>query len=160
MKKNILLLTFCIFHCFACNHSDVLNHLGNGYYYMSEGTMLKMIFLSHNEKEANHDKISIYPTVESFVADDDFIIARQVPNKEGVKWIFYPFTDIQVDSLIKNDLYFEEVFANKINYWIIEKKKHKVFGPYNELDFNKKKNDLNISEKMIFGKLPDIPNNK
>jgi len=77
------------------------------------------VSIDENPFKETMNEISIYPTVESFVVDEDFIIVKQVPDKEGIKWIFYPFTDEQVDSLIKCDSYFEKIFTNKINYWII-----------------------------------------
>ncbi|MDH8701624.1 hypothetical protein M2138_000971 [Dysgonomonadaceae bacterium PH5-43] len=153
MKQNILLLALCLLLSSSCNFSDEVNHLGDGFYYMNEGSVLKMIFLSHEEKEPRLDEISILPKVESYVFDESFIVVKQIPDKIGLGWVLGFVVDEQteerIDSLIQNNTYYKEVFSNKINYWIILKKKHQVLGPYNESNFNKERRELNILDEMI-----------
>lgn len=50
---------------------------------------------------------------------------------------------IIVDSIVENNTYYKKLLKNKINYYIIDKKKDSVYGPFNKkefIDFKEKKN--------------------
>ncbi len=50
-----------------------------------------------------------------------------------------------VDSLIKHNLYYKNIFNKKYNYWIINKKEKKLLGPFTYKEFQTKKMELDIS---------------
>jgi len=52
------------------------------------------------------------------------------------------------DSIIKIDKEYQKIFINEINYWIIEKKTNKVFGPYSEQLYLNKKIELGVSKSL------------
>ncbi len=58
--------------------------------------------------------------------------------------------DNYVDSLFKNNPYYKKIFANKVNYWIIEKFTDSLIGPLNKLEFDAKRESLGISDKLKF----------
>ncbi|GHT79436.1 hypothetical protein AGMMS50262_23120 [Bacteroidia bacterium] len=147
----LLLLCILVFSCGGW--SDLLLNMGSGYYYDGEGPSSNMIFLSYSEKDSSIDEMSVYPTVKNFAYDEEFVIATQVPDKEGIMARVFKFVDpsfeVKLDSLIQNDPYFNNIFANDTNYWIIDKARHIVLGPYNKIDFAIKSKELNISKKLI-----------
>ena len=49
------------------------------------------------------------------------------------------------DSIIKYDPYFKRSLSRKKNYWIIEKKKNLVLGPYSKPQYLMKRKELNIA---------------
>ena len=52
---------------------------------------------------------------------------------------------IASDSIVKNDPFYKQIFAEKINYWIIDAENNIRFGPYNKNEFEKEIEVKNIS---------------
>ena len=92
----------------ACN-SDLTVNLGDGYFYRYEGNSLRDI---HCERARGGE---IPATVLAYDYDDDFIIAKQVPNLEQD-----PLYDIE---------YQYERGTGVFYYWLIVKDGDLVFGP-------------------------------
>lgn len=99
-------------------------------------------------------KNNIYPTVEKFVFHNDYILVKQRPKKDlyqkAIIWEYESiFTNekskIVTDSIINRDPYFQKIFKNRINYWIIDVKKEILYGPFNLNEFNSKKKQLSVS---------------
>lgn len=102
-------------------------------------------------------KTIIYPTVENYDNDENYILVRQRPNKEMYKsqltWqLEHVFTNEKshyvADSLMTYDTYFKNVFSNSVNYYIIDIKKEILYGPFDLNEFNAKKKQLNINTKL------------
>ena len=52
------------------------------------------------------------------------------------------------DSLLHNDPYYKTIFRRKRNFWIIQKEKDVLFGPFNFQQFNQQREILGISLKL------------
>ena len=52
------------------------------------------------------------------------------------------------DSLLRNDPYYQTIFRHKRNFWIIQKEKDVLFGPFNFQQFNQQKEIMGISLKL------------
>ncbi len=53
-------------------------------------------------------------------------------------------------KIIKEDSYFKEMFSRKINYYIIDKQKQEVYGPFSKENYLTKRKELKVSETLIF----------
>lgn len=76
-----------IFYVIVGCQADKLHHMGSGYYYDGEGNGSNRIFLSLQNKTSQGvsiDRIIIYPSVDFYNYDDNYILARQFPDLEGV----------------------------------------------------------------------------
>ena len=52
------------------------------------------------------------------------------------------------DSLLHNDPYYQTIFRQKRNFWIIQKEKDVLFGPFNFQQFNQQREIMGISLKL------------
>jgi hypothetical protein len=52
------------------------------------------------------------------------------------------------DSLLHNDPHYQTIFRNKRNFWIIQKDKDALFGPYDFRQFNQQREKMGISLKL------------
>ncbi|GAA3963355.1 hypothetical protein [Hymenobacter antarcticus] len=52
------------------------------------------------------------------------------------------------DSLFHNDPYYQTIFRHKRNFWIIQKEKDVLFGPFNFQQFNQQREIMGISLKL------------
>lgn len=140
--------------------SDESRELSGQYFYIDEGINSKQI-LSHlpNRKE-------IYPNVVDYSFNSDFIIALQKPDYKEFKSIIafqlrdnlkkYPgnskkdiFESEKVaDSILKANSFYKKIFANKINFWIIDNKRKILFGPLSKQEYENKRIELNIPENI------------
>ena len=159
MKLFILafLLSILLFGCEA----GILNHtkeLGNGYTYNNENSYIKSVISAKN---------SIYSDVVNYVYDIEFILAIQKPNKEVYRvfiaselrnnnrnqFIGNVEKDIlesvrKADSLIRYDSFYINIFARKINYWIISHKNNQEYGPFTEKEYLKKRAELGVPNNL------------
>lgn len=53
-----------------------------------------------------------------------------------------------VDSIMHIDFHIKKIMKNKENYYIIDKIKHVVMGPFTKNEFNKKREALHISDQL------------
>lgn len=53
-------------------------------------------------------------------------------------------------KIIKEDPYFKEMFSRKINYYIIDKQKQEVYGPFSKENYLTKRKELKVSETLVF----------
>ncbi|CAM3958858.1 Lipoprotein [Flavobacterium branchiophilum] len=53
-------------------------------------------------------------------------------------------------KIIKEDPYFKEMFSRKINYYIIDKQKQEVYGPFSKENYLTKRKELKVSETLFF----------
>jgi hypothetical protein len=135
----------------AVSFSDINHKIGNGYFYLGEGKSQSYVYRSFNEKNPTIDEISIWPTVLSYDYDDNFLIAKQVPNEKAIKIYLIYFdhkSSESADSIIKTDKSFLNMFAIDTCYWIINKNTMVKSGPFNFPDFNEQRELLNISSKL------------
>jgi hypothetical protein len=56
--------------------------------------------------------------------------------------------EVVADSILKSDSYYQNVFSRKTNYWIIDKKGDKLYGPYNFTQFNNQRNLLKVALEL------------
>lgn len=61
------------------------------------------------------------------------------------------FTKLQLiaDSIIKFDPYYLKQLSRKRNYWIINKKKDIIFGPFSKVEYLRMRNQFKISETLF-----------
>ena len=153
-------LSFILFTTLLSCNNDSYKELSGNYFYKDEGEICKQI-ISHlpNKKE-------IYSTVTSYDYNSDFIIARQLPNYDDYKTMIafelrsdlkkYPTNSINdflkseklADSILKNNNFYNSIFINPENYWIIEIKKNKLHGPLTKSEFINASLKLKISSKL------------
>lgn len=69
--------------------------------------------------------------------DEDFIIHNNL-NKDSFDREKY------IDKILETDLHIKKMILNKINYYIIEKRNNKVFGPLTLLEFEHLKKKMRI----------------
>lgn len=107
----------------SCSMSDYTEDLGNGYLFVSESNTIQFITGPNDTTFTG-----LVPcTVKSYASDDFHVIARQKDNPD----------------CSRGDL---TSLAN--NYWIIDKKSEKVYGPLDSLSFNNMKEDLSVSSSL------------
>lgn len=56
--------------------------------------------------------------------------------------------DDYIDSLFLHDEYYKKVFSRKVNYWILDKKNDKLFGPFSWEEFENKRQRLKIKMQL------------
>lgn len=56
--------------------------------------------------------------------------------------------DDYIDSLFLHDEYYKKMFSRKINYWILDKEKEKLFGPYSWEEYENKRQGLRIKMQL------------
>lgn len=105
--------------------------LGNGYYYLPEYEAIDLGFpygavVYKSSKKYIFNDIKIKGNVIEVNSNEDFIIAKR--------------NTVDTISLTET-----------LDYYIIDKEKDTVYGPYNEFYYNEKRNILNLSEKFILG---------
>ena len=128
-KKVFLLLVFMISLASCALDSTV--ELGNGYIYFSEGASDNEITKQHQNSTREMVTITIPRAIIDYEYDNCFITALQVPIEKKERFID------EVNQL-KN--------PKKHNYWLIDKKKDKLYGPLTKDAFIK---------KCIGSKVPD-----
>ncbi|MFC5283653.1 DUF3997 domain-containing protein [Pedobacter alpinus] len=116
-------LFFVLFNLASCSVSDYTEDLGNEYSLVSESKTIQFITGPNDSTFTG-----LVPcTVESFASDDFYIIAKQ-RNNPGC-------SNLDLSSL-------------SINYWIIDKKREKVYGPLDSLSFNRMRKGMSISNSL------------
>lgn len=139
--------------------SDIIVHLGNGYFYNGEGAPFNTIFYGKkSENGYTIEKNIIYSNVKDYIYNDKYILVLQEPDyNANLNFVMFekisePFyneeqresQEQKADSILKNDSYWQKVFANKINYYIINKNKRKVYGPFTKLEYASERKQLDI----------------
>lgn len=123
-------------------HGDFCE-LGNGYIWSE-----KKIGLMLNEEVGTYEPI-IHEEITEYNNNLNFIIAHQK--------IREPYEDMIIVDAIKYSKgaeadslrnLFNKMIRIKECYWIIDKKKHLVFGPMEKSDFSKKKKELGIEMEL------------
>lgn len=150
-----VLLYLFIRSLFSCSN-DTNSELSGNYFYRDEGGYMKEI-LSHSANREN-----IYGRIICYDYNSDFIIALQEPIfDEFVSMIGFNLRDdsikyssnssedirnseIEADSILKNDPYYRKIFSSKYNYWIISHKLDSVFGPLTKEEYLIMREEINI----------------
>lgn len=108
----------------------------------------------YKSKEKNHfDEILIYSDIEKINYNNQFVIIVQKPNKElMLKRIKDDLNNENIrkqfeikDSISKREKSYNKLFLNEENYYIIDKKNNKIFGPLNQRTFINIKLQQNIN---------------
>lgn len=103
-------------------------------------------------RKRNIDDVSFWRESSVYEKKTDTLISFP----HGKESLFYlknmnpDLIDNYVDSLFKNNPYYKKIFANKVNYWIIEKFTDRLIGPLSKLEFDAKRKSLGISDKLKF----------
>ncbi|WP_439585471.1 hypothetical protein [Dyadobacter bucti] len=160
MKKYYLILFLIVFQ--SCGGiSNTSEELGSGFVYSNMGLSFKIIY------NPNPDQHDILGKVISYCFSDDFIIVAQVPDKEVHRLVIANDLETNLkrksiqltqnninqldgvaDSLIVNDPYYQKIFSQKLNYWIISHKSKKMYGPLSEIEYLKKRKELRVPEEL------------
>ncbi|WP_179321140.1 DUF3997 domain-containing protein [Winogradskyella helgolandensis] len=123
MKKAYLHILILLFTCISCSDRK----LGNDYYYLPK---YESIDVGYPDSEA-----IVYKSNQEYVFNDIKIRGDVLEVDFNSKYII-----IKRDPLISRD-----ENSGIIEYYIIEKKSDKIFGPMTENDFDKKIVELNIN---------------
>jgi hypothetical protein len=105
----------------------------------------------------------IYGKVISYNYDDNFILAMQVPSKKDYKLnIAFGLREAKTrnskediiesekkaDSIIKTDAFYQKLFSNHVNYWIISHTENKTYGPLTVDEYLKARQTLNVPSNL------------
>ena len=104
----------------------------------------------------NEIKRHIFPTIEKWEKINDYILVKQTPNEKLIHYfVAWEYQDIYdnekslviSDNILANDKHFKTVLLNPTNYWVIDSKQKKKYGPFNEKEFNVIADSLNVKFK-------------
>jgi hypothetical protein len=112
-------------------------------------------------------KNCVWPEVSDYSWNEAFIVAAQHPKYETAKYFLYSemringdkridertYTDVDqrerfIDSIAKTDPYYAKIFSGKVNYWIIEIKNDRIYGPLSKEEYVKVRQDLRIPKNV------------
>lgn len=164
LKSNLALLTFLFltisFENGCIPIRDYYEDLSGNYFYCDEGKNDKEILCNL----PNH--IEIYSKVIGYNYNSDFILAEQQPIYSEFKAIIgsklrenkkkYPANSMEeviqsetvADSILLHDPFYKAIFVHSTNYWIIDNKIQKVFGPLTKEDYENKRKELSVPENL------------
>ena len=103
--------------------------------YIADSATLKKDYAKYNSKQIRASK-PLYKLLKSRGLTD-----KNMPEDWAVR-------EVVADSILKTDPYYQDVFSRKTNYWIIDKKSDKLYGPYNFAQFNKQRGLLKITLEL------------
>lgn len=124
--KSVLFMFLLLFGC-----SDYSKDLGGGYTYMNEGGGDAAIFHQYPSKGGE-----IPPSIVSYKYDKDYITAKQIPDTVSMAMGYYR------EYVYNGSL-------NKYYYWLVIKKDLKILGPLDIDQFNQKRKEYNVPDKLI-----------
>jgi hypothetical protein len=128
----IAFYSFWIFFSPSAIENLSYEELGNGYYHTLQGDL---VFI-YNDKPKT-------PSIPFFVLDykydKKFITAKQLE---------YDLEENEKE-LWGNELYNLYLNKGKIQYWIIDKRIHKRYGPYEKIEFIKKCKELKVNNELF-----------
>ena len=125
---TILLLTQC--------GRDLEVNLGNEYYYTSEGRQRTYI-CKWNNKNHIASTFVVMPSIQEYAYDNNFILVYRLITFQMEKF----YADAEDDLWNKQK-------GDNVQFWIIEKKNDKVYGPLKKDNFKQLKDSLKISEHL------------
>ena len=101
------------------------------------------------------DSIKITKDVEKFMQSkiwNDSIwhkkISREVLPESNVR-SFDTLGNI-ASKIINEEPYFKEMFSRRINYYIIDKQKQEIYGPFSKENYRIKREELKVSKTLVF----------
>jgi hypothetical protein len=156
----IIVIMVCFVSKGCIPNSDSTEDLSGHYFYRDEGEHVKDI-LCHipNRQE-------IYSEVIDYAYDSDFIVVVQQPVYSEYKAMIgfnlrstlkkysanskedVAKSENEADSILVNDYFYQSVFKNKINYWIISHKAQQLYGPFTKDEYKEKRKDLRVPESL------------
>ena len=109
------------------------------------------------------DKIIVYPNVSNYDCDTDYIIIIQRPNRKAIINTIMSekrmgpymnqnereFAERKADSMLESESKYRELFFRDLNYYIISKKDHQVYGPLSREAYLNKRKELGVSEDLV-----------
>jgi hypothetical protein len=135
MKFSILLLIIIVVVGCALQKSANVD-LGSGFRLITSASKHDLIIGKWLDKDT--DKVFIPGHITDYAYDSVFILAAQCP-RDSVPEASYNNPGI---TLKKHDQIFKQ--SKFRQYWIIDKEKTSVYGPFKLNDFNQKRNELRI----------------
>lgn len=152
-RKLAFVLTVSLLAACGPGLNDDVVSLGGGYFYRREGAEHKYIYY-----QQSNERKDIYPKVVGYAYDSTFIIVAQMPMKGFGRAHLasllnhgqanYDELLNKADSLIANDPYYVEIYSAPINYWIADKERDKLYGPYSLKKYQIKRKELNIPDEL------------
>lgn len=165
IKKIEILFGLFLLICFGCGGLDEIIDLGGGYYYYGEGGSSNYIFKEHEKEsgfEYSIDRRVIEANVSNFEFNNEDILVFQEPDYQtAINHIVFekmgPFFseeervcfEKKADSIFRQSSYWKKIFKNKKNYYIINKKLDKVYGPLIKTRYLQLKDSLGVSKGLV-----------
>lgn len=163
MKRHFFysIVGIILFVNISCQNSDIHKELKGNYFYRNEGGEMKQILVN----KGNFKK-EIYGRVLSYDYNREFIIVSQIPSKSDYigmlsfylrdDTVKYPEDDKDImlssekeaDSLIAHDPYYQKIFANDTNYWVIQIAHDSLIGPLTKSEFEIIRKELKIPKSL------------
>lgn len=111
---------------------------------------------------------SIYGKVTEIAFNDDFIIAKQVPDSVSHESEIEnhlkrrnpqknPDLKALADSILSTDPYYKRIFSAQENYWILNHHgKGLLYGPFTKIEFKRKKQELQVPASLVLKNAWDL----
>jgi hypothetical protein len=157
---SLIIVLSCALPLGCIPNSDSTKELSGNYFYRDEGPNVKDI-LSHSP-----NRQEVYSKVIGYAFDEDFILIVQQPIYDEYKAMIgfklretlprysknqkedVNMSEVEADSILKTDDFYKSIFRNDINYWIISNKQQMVFGPFTKDEYERKRVQLSVPEKL------------
>lgn len=141
-----IIMPLSIIAIVAC-HGDY-NDLGNGFIYSERAVF-------YQNKDCDYGRLVIEDDVCGYGLDSDYITIFQMPNHDSYEEcdsLEYGTGEEKIKSRYSNDVIFKKSISERESliksthspYWIIDKKKHLVFGPMNKKEYQHLYDSLKI----------------
>lgn len=122
-------------------HGDFCE-LGDGYIWIE-----KMIGFTTDERTGTFEPV-VYQEITEYNNDLNFIIAHQTMGEMAEELILSSIRYSKMNEADSLWILYSKMLRIKECYWIIDKKKHLVFGPMEKSDYFKKKKKLRIEMEL------------
>jgi hypothetical protein len=139
--KIILVVAVIILMGCGAGWTDFDDNLGANFKHTYIAKQTSYIY-RYNKNPNSIDSIYVWPTVDRVMHNDNYIIVKQIPDREIID--DYSKTSKINKKLLTKTLSFE------ICYWIIEKNSKKRYGPYSLEEFEIKREELGVPDSLDF----------
>lgn len=161
--KKIISLFFTVFCCCitGCDY-DALRELSGGYRYYYDGGNMSMILQSdYDTRKSIYGKVIDYkynedyilvlqrPVYEEYVNELAGEIFETMPNGDQILYKDDKTRRTIADSILRNDSFYQKVFLNDINYWIIIIAEDSLVGPLTQGEYLNLRAKLSIPESIF-----------
>lgn len=152
VSSILLTCLFLLLESCGAGVNNSSEELSGDSYFRESGNDFNYI-TSHNELHK-----TIFSKIIAYAYNSNFVLAAQMPNyeyhragiagelnhgKEDMEFLYK-----KADSILTSDPYYIKIFSEKVNFWIIRNKDHKLIGPLTSDEYLTKRRELKIPEEL------------